>query len=74
MEVRIGVQHTARDIAFESKSDQESVAAEVSAAIESGSVLTLIDDKQRRYLIPADKIAYVELGDSSPRRVGFGAG
>jgi hypothetical protein len=29
-------------------------------------------EKNGKILIPADKIAYVELGSSEPRRIGFG--
>ncbi len=36
-------------------------------------VLTLVDDKGRRVLVPADKLAYVEIAESEQRRVGFGA-
>jgi len=73
VEVRIGVQNAARDIAFESKLDQDEVTKAVAKALADNAVLTLNDDKGRQYLVPADKIAYVELGESTPRRVGFGA-
>ncbi|HQZ85255.1 MAG: hypothetical protein QG671_4409 [Actinomycetota bacterium] len=73
MEVKIGVQYAAREIGFESKSTPDKVAAEVAAALAAGEVLSLVDDKGRRYLVPADKITYVEIGEASSRRVGFGA-
>lgn len=73
MEIRIGISHAARDLAFESKDDQKSVAKAVAAALESGGLLELKDDKGRLHLIPAEKIAYVEIGESTARRVGFGA-
>ncbi len=73
MEVRIGINNAVRDIAFESKSSQDEVSKSVAEAIGSGEVLALVDDKGRQYLIPADKIAFVELGESTSRRVGFGA-
>ncbi|MFM2438261.1 MAG: hypothetical protein RLZ55_1080 [Actinomycetota bacterium] len=73
MEVRIGVQDSAREITFESKSDQEQIAEAVAKALADGAVLALPDDKGRQFIIPADKITFVELGESSPRRVGFGA-
>jgi hypothetical protein len=73
MEVRIGVHNAARDIGFESKSSQDEVAKAISEAIAKGGVLALTDEKGRQYIIPADKIAYVELGESARGRVGFGA-
>jgi len=74
MEVRIGLIHAAREVAFESSADQKEISTLVSAALADGSVLVLPDDKGRQFMIPADKITYVELGESTPRRVGFGAG
>ncbi|TXH40651.1 MAG: DUF3107 domain-containing protein [Actinobacteria bacterium] len=73
MEVRIGVQYSAREITFESKAEQDHIADAVAKALAEGGVLALPDDKGRQFLIPADKITFVELGESSPRRVGFGA-
>jgi hypothetical protein len=35
-------------------------------------VFTLGDERNGRVLIPADKIAYVEVGGSEQRRIGFG--
>ena len=34
--------------------------------------VTLTDDKGRKVFIPAGSLAYVELGEAEPRRVGFG--
>lgn len=73
MEVRIGVQQTARELAFESKETQDKVSKAVAEAIDAGTTLVLSDDKGRQYIVPADRVAYVELGESAPRRVGFGA-
>ena len=36
-----------------------------------GGVLTLTDTKGRRTLVPADKIAYVEIGGGVAGQVGF---
>lgn len=71
MEVRIGVQHTAREIAFESKDDQSKVIKAIEEAFAKGGMLILPDDKGRQYMIPVERIAYIELGESTPRRVGF---
>ena len=35
-------------------------------------LFTLVDDKGRKVFVPAEKIAYVELGEPEARRVGFG--
>ncbi len=74
MEVKIGVQNTAREIVLESTRSADEIATAVSAALtEPGGVIDLVDDKGRRVLVPADRLAYVEIGASTERRVGFGA-
>lgn len=71
MEVRIAVQHTAREIAFESGQTAEEVSKAVNQAIKDQSLLTLTDDKGRQILVPGDRIAFIEIGSASERRVGF---
>ena len=74
MEVKIGVQFAARELVLESAQSPDEVSAAVTAALaEPGNVLTLVDDKGRRVVVPADKLAYVEIAESEQRRVGFGA-
>ncbi len=72
MEIKIGVQQTAREIVLESAQSSEDIDAAVRAALADGGVLALEDDKGRRVLVPADRVAYVEISPSSARRVGFG--
>ena len=74
MEVKIGVQHAAREIVLDSASSADQVAKAVTDALsDSSGVLNLEDDKGRRVLVPVDKLAYVEIGEPETRRVGFGA-
>lgn len=73
MEVRIGVQHTAREIVLESDEAPDAVLAKVHAALTDGGVLTLTDDRGRQVFVPADRLAYVEVGAPGSRRVGFGS-
>jgi len=74
VEVKIGVQHAPREIVFESKQTPEEVEKAVSAALAgSGSeLLSLQDEHGRRILVPSDRVAYVEIGEHSGRKVGFG--
>jgi len=72
MEIKIGVTYSSREIALESNDQVDDVAKAVDAAIASGGVLTLKDEKGRTVLVPAEKIAYVEIGPSTVRKVGFG--
>jgi hypothetical protein len=72
VEVKIGVQHTARELVLESNQTPDEVEQAVSAALSSDSgVLTLVDDKGRRLIVPAEKVAYVEIAEAETRRVGF---
>jgi hypothetical protein len=74
VEVKIGVQFAARELVLESTQSPDEVAKAVSEALKADlGVLTLVDDKGRRVLVPADKLAYVEIAESESRRVGFGA-
>ena len=74
MEVKIGVQYATRELVLESAQTAEEVSALVAEALRADlGVLTLVDERGRRVLVPADKLAYVEIAESEQRRVGFGA-
>ena len=70
MEIKIGVGETAREISVEAEGTHDSVTASVEKAIADNSVLSLTDDRGRSVLVPASKIAYVEIGPASSRKVG----
>lgn len=75
MEVRIGVLHTAREIELDlgDDADADKVSKQIETAIASGEgVLWLTDRRGRRVGVPAQRLAYVEIGPSGDRRVGFG--
>ena len=74
MEVKIGVQYAARELVLESAQSPEDVTKAVAEALRADlGVLNLVDDKGRGVLVPADKLAYVEIAEVEQRRVGFGA-
>ncbi len=72
MEVRIGVQNVAREIAFESSQGADEVTQLVAAALENGGYLSLADDKGRSYIVPVSALGYINLGEAEKGRVGFG--
>lgn len=72
MEIKIGVQQTPREIVLESEQSPEEIEAAVRAALADGGILTLEDDKGRRVIVPADRLAYVDISPATSRRVGFG--
>jgi len=73
MEVRIGVQQAAKEVVVTSDSTPEKVVAAVTKAFAAGELLTLKDVRGRTVLVPTDRLAYVEIGPASERRVGFAA-
>jgi hypothetical protein len=73
VEVKIGVQYAAREIVLESSQAPDDVAQLVTTALKTGGLLVLADEKGRRVMVPVEKLAYVEIGESLERRVGFGA-
>lgn len=72
MEVKIGVQQAPRELVVDTDADPAEVEAALRAAVADGGVFSLSDGKGGTVLVPADKIAYLELGGAEPRRVGFG--
>ena len=73
MEVKIGVQFAPRELVLESGQTAEEVEKAVADSLKADlGVLTLVDEKGRRVLVPADKLAYVEIAENETRRVGFG--
>ncbi|HET8660264.1 MAG TPA: DUF3107 domain-containing protein [Micromonosporaceae bacterium] len=74
MEVKIGVQFAPRELVLDSAQTPAEVAETVTKAIASDTgVLALMDERGRRVIVPVNKLAYVEIAESS-RPVGFVAG
>jgi Protein of unknown function (DUF3107) len=75
VEVKIGIAESPRELVFSSAQTPGEVEELVTAALgESSGLLSLTDDKGRRFLVHTTKIAYVEIGAADGRRVGFGIG
>jgi hypothetical protein len=74
VEVKIGVTDSPRELVFTSSQTPAEVEELVTAAFSKGGsdVLSLTDDKGRRFLVQTAKINYVEIGVADVRRVGFG--
>ncbi|MGH3716656.1 MAG: DUF3107 domain-containing protein [Micromonosporaceae bacterium] len=74
MEVKIGVQFAPRELTLESNLSPADVEKAVTTALASDDgLLSLVDEKGRRVLVPVSKLAYVEIAEQSPRSVGFTA-
>ena len=73
MEVKIGIQMAARELVVETAASAEDVKKALTDALADNKVFVVTDVKGGTVLVPADKIAYVELDQAEPRRIGFGA-
>jgi Protein of unknown function (DUF3107) len=75
VEVKIGVLHTPREIVLDSTLSPAQVEDAVRDALKDpASVLSLVDDKGRRIVVPSGLVAYVEIAEADHRRVGFAVG
>jgi len=72
VEVKIGIQQAAREIVVDTAEDAESVEKKVADALASeGGLISLTDTKGRKVLVPAAKVAYIEIGGGVVGQVGF---
>jgi uncharacterized protein DUF3107 len=75
VEVKIGITDSPRELIFNSTQTPAEVEKLVTDALSADSgLLSLTDEKGRRFLVQTSKIAYVEIGAADIRRVGFGVG
>ncbi|WOQ15562.1 DUF3107 domain-containing protein [Raineyella sp. W15-4] len=73
MEIKIGVKNLAREVVVDLDQTVDAFKATFEKALLDGTVLSLTDTHGRQVLIPADAVAYVEIGQPNARPVGFGS-
>jgi hypothetical protein len=76
VDVRIGVTHTPKELEIELPDDADParVKADLEAAIVEGRIAWVIDRRGRQVGVPAEKIAWIEVGSPDmDRRIGFGS-
>jgi hypothetical protein len=71
MEIKIGVLHVAREIVVESGLEAQEAVDRITAAVSSGSPLTLTDTKGNVTVVPAGVIGYAAVGAEQKRPIGF---
>jgi hypothetical protein len=71
VEVKIGIQHAPRELVVDTAETAEAVEKMVADAVGSEGVLALTDSKGRKVIVPASRIAYVEIGGALAGQVGF---
>jgi hypothetical protein len=75
VDVRIGLTQTPKELEVQlgDDADADALRSQVDAALADGSTLWLTDRKGRQVGVPAEKLAYVEIGSPEDgRRIGFG--
>jgi hypothetical protein len=72
VEVKIGVVNAPRELTLEMSENLDELQKSVSDALSDNGLITFTDDRGRTVVVPAQKLAYVEIAGDSGRRVGFG--
>lgn len=73
MEVKIGITDIAREVVIETTASADEVTNQLREALKNDDLFELADGRDRRLLIPAHRIGYLDLGSGATRTVGFGA-
>ncbi|HEX4191076.1 MAG TPA: DUF3107 domain-containing protein [Marmoricola sp.] len=71
MEVKIGVTYANRELVVDTAHDADQIEEQIRTALADGGVLSLADAKGRRVVVPVEKIAYIEIANSTVGQVGF---
>lgn len=71
MEIKIGVQHVARELVVDCALEAQEAVEQITAAVSSGSPLTLTDTRGNVTVVPAGVIGYAAVGAEHKRTVGF---
>ena len=72
MEVKVGIHMAPRELVVDTRASAQEITEALTAALADGKLFVLTDTKGNTVLVPADKIAYVELGVTGQRHIGFG--
>ena len=72
MQVRIGVQSVPKELVVETSLSADEVEQAVSDALSDTDGVFTLNSKSGRVVVPAAKLAYVEIGGGDVPSVGFG--
>lgn len=73
MEIKIGIRQATRELTVDTEQSAAQIEEALRAALADEGLLVLTERKGRKVLIPADRVAYIDLGQENVRPVGFGA-
>ena len=69
--VRIGISETSQELHFDTNLEASKVIALANGALNGNTIFEIKDMKDRVILVPANKISYIEIGDTTEQKVGF---
>jgi hypothetical protein len=73
VEVKIGIQMAPRELVVETASSAEDIQRALTDALADSKLFVIVDKRGGTVMVPADKVAYLELDQAEPRRIGFGS-
>ena len=71
MEVKIGVENVQRELVVEIDATPDDVQTKLAEALAGSGVFSLVDTRGRSVVVPAVKVAYLEIGSGTSGAVGF---
>jgi hypothetical protein len=71
VEVKIGVENVQRELVVETDASPDEVQTQLAEALSGAGVFRLVDTRGRSIVVPAAKIAYLEIGSGHSGAVGF---
>ncbi|PAU67801.1 DUF3107 domain-containing protein [Bifidobacterium criceti] len=73
MEIELGIQNVTRPVTFNSDEPAEQIQNTIDQALAQHAPIVLMDNKSRRFIVPADALGYAIIGSETRHAVGFGA-
>lgn len=73
MEIKIGIADIPREVVVTTQESPDAIVAGLSQAKADGGLFEVTDENGRRVIVPAERVAYLDLGSTGVRPVGFGA-
>jgi hypothetical protein len=71
--VIIGITESSQELRFDSELPPETITEIAKLALQEQGIFELKDLKGRIFLVPVNKISYIQIGDGSELKVGFTA-
>ncbi|MDH2455495.1 DUF3107 domain-containing protein [Corynebacterium bovis] len=72
MEIKVGFVHSPRELSVNTEGEQADLVSRLQGFLDGDDRTTVVEDtKGSRHILVREQVAYIEVGTSSPRTVGF---